>query len=604
MPMWDDQGPTEEGHLRRLSLREMVRRIRPRLRPHGGALLLAIVLMLLAVATDLAGPLILRRLIDGVIPAAMKDGQIGGILLTAGLYLVLFLVGSAAGYAQALLVARLGLTVVTKLKRDTFEHLLGLGMDYFDANPPGRLMARVESDAERLQMLFSEVALAMARSFLLLAGTLTVMFLAGWKITLGLLALLVPVIVGGFLFLRYLRRVYATVRRLYARLTTFVTEYVQAVPVLQVFGRTAWTMEKLRVVNRERYGAEKRAAFLEYGFWSFFFSLEVVAVMVILRLGFGASAVVAGMTLGTLVLFVEYTRRLFFPLLQFAEQIQFLQRAFASADRVFGILSTESTVADAPGTLDCLPNGWKTLSFDRVTFDYAEGSRALDEVSFTVCRGETVALAGPSGGGKTTVTSLLLRFYEPSSGAILLDDIDIRRYSLRAWREAIGLVLQDIHLFPGTVRDNLRVFTDSIPDERLAGAVRSLGAEEILSRLPRGLGTDLAEGGQNLSMGERQLVSFARALVRDPQILVLDEATSSVDPGTERKLQESVERLRRGRTSLVVAHRLSTITAADRILVLQRGRLVEEGTHRELYDRGGIYRGLFDLQFEAGEMVL
>lgn len=603
MPMWDDQGPTEEGHIRRLSLLEMVRRIRPRLRPHRGTFLLAIVLMLLSVATDLSGPLILRRLIDGVIPAAMKDGQIGGILFTAGLYLGLFLVGAAAGYAQALLVARLGLSLVTKLKRDTFEHLLNLGMDYFDANPPGRLMARVESDAERLQMLFSEVALAMARSFLLLAGTLTVMFLAGWKITLGLLGLLVPVIVGGLFFLRFLRRVYATVRRLFARLTTFVTEYVQAVPVLQVFGRTAWTMEKLRVVNRERYNAEKRAAFFEYGFWSFFFSLEVVAVMLILRLGFGAAAVVAGMTLGTLVLFVEYTRRLFFPLLMFAEQIQFLQRAFASADRVFGILSTESTVADAPGTLDRLPRDWKTLSFDRVTFDYAEGSRALEEVSFTVRRGETVALAGPSGGGKTTVTSLLLRFYEPSSGAILLDGTDIRRFSLSTWRAAIGLVLQDIHLFPGTVGDNLRVFADGIPDERLAGAISSLGAEEILSRLSRGLGTDLAEGGQNLSMGERQLISFARALVRDPQILVLDEATSSVDPGTERKLQESVERLRRGRTSLVVAHRLSTITAADRILVLQRGRLVEEGTHRELYERDGIYRGLFDLQFEAGEVM-
>jgi ABC-type multidrug transport system fused ATPase/permease subunit len=601
--MWDDQGPTEEGHIRRLSLLDMVRRIRPRLGPHRRTFLLAIVLMLLSVATDLSGPLILRRLIDGVIPAAMKDGQIGGILLTAGLYLGLFLVGAAAAYAQALLVARLGLSLVTKLKRDTFEHLLNLGMDYFDANPPGRLMARVESDAERLQMLFSEVALAMARSFLLLAGTLTVMFLTGWKITLGLVGLLLPVIVGGLFFLRFLRRVYATVRRLFARLTTFVTEYVQAVPILQVFGRTAWTMEKLRVVNRERYHAEKRAAFFEYGFWSFFSSLEVVAVMLILRLGFGTAAVVAGMTLGTLVLFVEYTRRLFFPLLMFAEQIQFLQRAFASADRVFGILSTESTVADAPGTSDRLPRDWKTLSFDRVTFDYAEGSRALEEVSFTVRRGETVALAGPSGGGKTTVTSLLLRFYEPSSGAILLDDVDIRRFSLSTWRDAIGLVLQDIHLFPGTVGDNLRVFADGIPDERLAGAISSLGAEEILSRLSRGLGTDLAEGGQNLSMGERQLLSFARALVRDPQILILDEATSSVDPGTERKLQESVERLRRGRTSLVVAHRLSTITAADRILVLQRGRLVEEGTHRELYERDGIYRGLFDLQFEAGEVA-
>jgi len=328
-----------------------------------------------------------------------------------------------------------------------------------------------------------------------------------------------------------------------------------------------------------------------------------VAVLLILRLGFGEHRLVEGMTLGTLVLFVEYTRRLFFPLLQFAEQIQFLQRAFASADRVFGILGTESSVADPPGAIPHVPKEWRELTFDHVTFDYPGGARALDDVTFTVRHGERVALAGPSGGGKTTVTNLLLRFYEPTSGAILLDGIDIGRYALAAWRREIGLVLQDIHLFPGTVGDNLRVFEDSVPEEALTRAVGAIGAEETLARLPAGFATPLAEGGQNLSMGERQLVSFARAVVRDPSILVLDEATSSVDPGTERKLQESVGRLMTGRTSLVVAHRLSTITASDRILVLQRGRVVEAGTHRELYERRGVYRGLFDLQFQAGEAV-
>jgi ABC-type multidrug transport system fused ATPase/permease subunit len=214
-----------------------------------------------------------------------------------------------------------------------------------------------------------------------------------------------------------------------------------------------------------------------------------------------------------------------------------------------------------------------------------------------------VALAGPSGGGKTTATNLLLRFYEPTSGRITLDGVDIRRYALKAWRSGVGLVLQDIHLFPGTVGDNLRVFTDEIPEEALETAVRAIGAEETLGRLPQGFATGLSEGGQNLSMGERQIVSFARAVVRDPEILLLDEATSSVDPGTERQLQESLARLLEGRTSLVVAHRLSTITTADRILVLQKGRLVEEGTHDELYARRGLYRGLFDLQFQAGEVA-
>ena len=312
MPFWDDDGPTEEGYLRQLSLAELGRRIHPRIRPFRGTIVRAVLLMLAAVGAELAGPLLLRRLIDTDIPAATRTGSIEGVLVTAALYLALFLAGSGAGFVQVLLILRMGLTLVTRLKRDTFDHLLTLGLDYFDRHPPGRLMARVESDAERLQILFSEVALALLRSILLLAGTLAVMMHANWRITLGLILLLVPLVVGGLFFLRFLRRIYATVRRLYARLNTFVTEYLQAVPILQVFGRTGWAQARLEERNRERYKAERSAAFLEYGFWSLFHAIEVVAVIVILRLGFGDHRLVAGMTLGTLVLFVEYTRRLFF----------------------------------------------------------------------------------------------------------------------------------------------------------------------------------------------------------------------------------------------------------------------------------------------------
>ncbi len=541
-------------------------------------------------------------LIDQSIPEASRTGHLFLIIRTALFYVSVFLIGSAASYAQILIVAKMGLRIVTRLKQDTFDHVLGLGMDYFDQNPPGRLLARVESDSERLQMLFSEVALAILRVTLLLVGTLTVMALANWRITAVILGIALPVLVAGIIYLRFLRRVYATVRRLFAKLTTFVTEYVQAVPILQVFGRGSWALEKLGRANRERYRAEVRSGFFEYGFWSVIQTFEVVVVMTILWLGF-SGRMGSGMTLGTLVLFIEYGRRLFFPILMFVEQLNFVQRAFASADRVFGILATTSSVADLPDAISEFPSGWKQIAFENVSFDYPGGGRALHDVSFRLRRGERLALAGPSGGGKTTVTNLVLRFYEPTSGRIAVDGVDIRRYALKAWRTGIGLVLQDIHLFPGSVADNLRVFMDEIPEDALARAVSDIRAEETLARLPESYGTNLAEGGQNLSMGERQLICFARALVRDPEILVLDEATSSVDPGTEHRLQDSLDRLMAGRTSLVVAHRLATITSADRILVLQRGKLVEEGTHAQLYDRGGLYRGLFDLQFQAGEAV-
>lgn len=602
MPPWDDDGHEEEGYIRRLSVAEMFRRIAPRLRPHRAPLLGAMALMLVSVGCELASPLILRRVIDHDIPEGVRSGNIGGILSTALLYFAVFMTGTWSGYWQTITVTRLGLTMVTRLKRDTFEHLLTLGMDYFDQHPPGRLLARVESDAERMQSLFSETALAILRGFLMLAGTVTVMLLADWRVTVIVLACGAPVMTGAFLFLRYMRRLYAAIRRLWARVSTFVTEYVQAVPILQVFGRRDWAMDKLRLANRERYLAEARTGFIEYGFWGFFYSMEVLVVMLILWLGFG-SKLGRGMTLGNLVLFVEYGRRLFFPILMFAEMFNFLQRSFASADRVFGILATRSTVADEPGALERIPADWREIRFEHVSFQYEKGAPALSDLSFALNRGERIALAGPSGGGKTTVTSLLLRFYEPTSGRILLDGVDIRRFALKSWRAAAGLVLQDIHLFPGTVADNLRVFNDEIRQEELARALQAIDAEDLVARLPQGLETSLAQGGQNLSMGERQIISFARAVARDPQILLLDEATSSVDPGTEHRLQQSLGRLMHGRTSLVVAHRLSTITSSDRILVLQRGKLVEEGTHEELYRRRGLYRGLFDLQFAAGEVA-
>jgi ATP-binding cassette subfamily B multidrug efflux pump len=608
---WDDDGPLDEGHIRTLSLGEMVRRISPRMRPHRGALLGGVTLLLVSVAAELAAPLVLRRIIDVDIPGALKSGALSGILRSGFLYLGVFLVGAGASYTQIVVIARMGLETIARLKQDTFDHVLRLGVDYFDRNPPGRLMARVEADAERLQMLFSEVALLLLRSLILLGGTFTVMLLADARITLAVLGLTIPFFLGALLFVRHMRGRWARVRKLYTKLSTFVSEYVQAVPILQVYGRRPWAMRKLGRRNQERYRTEVGTEFLNYTFWSFFGTLEILAVMLILYVGF-RGRFGETMTLGTLVLFVEYSRRLFWPLAEFAEQLNFVQKAFASADRVFGILETPSRVPDRPGAAGRIPRDWKELTFEDVSFVYPEGDedepdpaklRALDGVSFQIRRGERLALVGPSGGGKTTITNLLLRFYQPTSGRITLDGVDIREYTQKAWRAKIGLVLQDIHLFPGTVAENLRVFSDGIPDAVLEHSVRVIGAEDVIERLDGRLGAPVAEGGQNLSMGERQLLCFSRAVVRDPELLILDEATSSVDPATERRIQNSLARMLEGRTSLIVAHRLSTVRAADRILVLQRGRLVQEGTHPELLRQKGLYRVLYDLQFKAGEVV-
>lgn len=599
MPWWfSDEPLDDEPPARRLSSGQMARRVLPLFRPHARSVVVGVLLLLVSVAMQLAGPLVLWQLIDVYVAEGTRAGVIGSALV----YALLFLVGAATTYFQVVVLAKMGLSIVADLKRRLFRHLLRLSLAYFDKNTPGTLLARVESDSERLQALFSEVSIAVLRTLILISGMLAVMLAVNWQATLAVLGLAVPLVVITVYFFRWMRGLYQQVRRFYARISGFVTEYVQGVPVLQAFGYERRAAARLAALNQDKLVADRRASLLEYGFWGFLSAMEVAAVMVILYVGSGRSLGVA-MTGGTFVLFLEYTRQAFWPLAIFAEQIGFIQRAFASADRVFAVLDTPSRTPDRPGVSDEVPDDWREVSFEGITFVYDGGTRALDDVSFTVRRGERVALVGLSGGGKTTLTNLLLRYYEPTAGRIALDGTDIRDFTQRAWRERIGLVLQDIHLFPGTVGENLRALVDEIPQENLERAVAIVGAEGVIESLPRGFDEILSEGGSNLSMGERQLLSFARAVVRDPDILVLDEATSSVDPGTERRLQASIDRLLAGRTSLIIAHRLATIVNADRILVVHDGRIAEEGTHTQLYEHGGIYRDLFDLQFSDGEVA-
>ncbi len=598
--MWwdDDANPDDEAYVRHLPFREMVRRVVPLFRPHLRLLLGGTLFLLLSVGAELSGPILLRRIIDSDLAA----GSHAWILRDAALYAGFFAIGTAAGYLQVVLLTKMGLAIVTGLKRSLFAHLLGLSLAYFDKNPPGKLLARVESDTERLQALFSEVALAVFRTMILVLGALVVMFVASWQVTLVMLVLATPIVIGTILFFRWMRGLFRRVRTLYARISTFVSEYVQGVPILQVFGYERHVSDRLARLNDDKLHLERNTMMLEYGFWGLLTAMEVVAVILILYFGSGRMLGVT-ISIGTLVLFVDYTRRVFWPLAMFSEQVSFMQRAFASADRVFGVLETPSRTPDRPDALDRIEETWREIAFEDVTFRYDGGAKALDQVSFRIRRGERIAVVGLSGGGKTTVTNLLLRYYEPTSGRITLDGRDIREYQQKVWRERIGLVLQDIHLFPGTVRENLRALADETAAENLERAVEIVGALDVIDRLPKGFEEPLTEGGTNLSMGERQLLSFARAIVRDPDLLVLDEATSSVDPVTEQRLQQSIDRLLAGRTSLIIAHRLTTIASADRILVLHKGRLVERGTHAELYAGDGIYRDLFDLQFKSGVVV-
>jgi ABC-type multidrug transport system fused ATPase/permease subunit len=591
----DDQS-RDDPHVRHLPAKELVRRVVPLLVPHRRALATGLGLLAVSVVAELSGPLVLRRLIDVEIAAGSRSG----VLRSALAYAALFLTATVANYLQVTVLTRMGLSIVTELKNTLFRHLLGLSVAYFDHNPPGRLMARVESDAERLQALFSEVAIAVLRTAVLLTGALLVMFVSSWQITIGILCFAIPIAVATVYYFRWLRTLYRRLRAMVARISGFVSEYAVGVPILQAYGYEQVALQRLAGLSDDKLRLERRTALLENGFWGALAAVEVFAVILLLSLGSGR-LVGATMSVGTLILFIEYTRRVFMPLVMFSEQLGFIQRALASADRVFAMLDTPSRTPDRDDAADAVPDDWKEIAFEDVSFAYDNGTRALDHVSFRVRRGETVALVGLSGGGKSTITSLLLRFYEPTEGRITLDGIDIRGYRQRGWRARIGLVQQDIHLFPGSVADNLRALVDEVDQQALERAARTVGADQVVARLPQGYEEPLLEGGANLSMGERQLLSFARALVHDPDLLILDEATSSIDPGTEQRLQQSLRRMLSGRTALVIAHRLATVVSADRILVVLHGRIVEQGAHDDLYALGGMYRDLFDLQFRQAE---
>lgn len=596
MPLYSDDLPEGEQHVRHLPATEMVRRVVPFFGPHVTTLGTGLVLLVVSVVAELSGPLVLRHLIDIAIASRSRDD----ILRSAAVYAALFVLGTAANFTQVVMLTGMGLAIVTRLKEMVFAHLMDLSMAYFDSHSPGRLLARVESDTERLQVLFSDVAIAVLRTVVLFAGALTVMFASSWQVTLAILCCALPVAVGAVYFFRWMRGFYRRLRAIVARISGFVSEYVLGVPILQIYGYEAEAKRRLAVLNEDKRRVEGAAGVAEQGFWGLLGAIEVLAVILVLYLGSGHLSGTT-MTVGTLILFAEYTRRVFWPLAMFSEQLGFIQRAFASADRVFGVLDTPSLTPDREDAADTIPDNWREITFDDVSFVYDSGTRALDHVSFRLGRGETVALVGLSGGGKSTITNLLLRFYEPTDGHITLDGVDIRAYQQKVWRARIGLVQQDIHLFPGTVADNLRALVDEIDKDALVRAANTVGANDVIARLPLGYDEPLNEGGANLSMGERQILSFARAVVHDPDLLILDEATSSVDPGTERRLQASIAHMLAGRTALVIAHRLATVVAADRILVVHGGRIVQSGTHDDLYSQPGVYRELFDLQFQKAQ---
>jgi ATP-binding cassette subfamily B protein len=565
------------------------------LRGHELQLLLCLGLLFAAAGVSLLGPLLVRRAVDTNI--AGRDYR--GLLITVFLYLGAQLTFLLLTYFQRLRLETVGQRIISALRERLFERVTEMSISFFDKNPVGRLIARVESDTEAMRRLFTSAVVTFMGDAIMFFGMLAVMAYVNLKLMLITALILPPIIFGAWLFSKKSTPLFLQVRKRLADVTAFMTEHLQGSAIIQIFGREKPVIEAMRDANQRKFATTLRVELMVVAFFNCLFFTEVIGVTLILWQG-GRWALEGAVTIGTLMMFMGYVRRFFEPLHRFSEELSTVHKAFSGAQRVFEILDTTPHVVDKP-----TPLVWKRLergiTFENVWFSYNGDDWVLRDISFDVPRGERWALVGATGGGKTSIINLLLRFYQPQRGRILVDGIDIAELSQQELRARIGLVLQDIFLFPGDVFENLRMGEENISEEQVMKAAECIGVDDMLKRLPSGLETELAERGENLSTGERQLMSFLRALLVDPDILVLDEATSSVDPHTERTIQHALTELLAGRTSLVIAHRLSTVMDSDNILVIHDGEIVESGNHGTLLTKEGYYSKLFKLQSLASE---
>ncbi len=592
MPMWfhDDDTLVEEEATKGKRDVRLIRRLLPYFRPYWHKIVLAAGLLLVSTLLLISGPIIIKYVIDVILPR--KD--LNGLLLLSGMYCVLQVVVIMIRYFQQVSISIVGERAISDLKYDVFRHMMTLPISYFDQHPTGRLITRVEGDNENLKSLFSQTAVVLIQNFVLLLGMSVVMLVVNARLYL-LIFILLPVYLLAFnWFGRKVRPVYIAVRKQIAEINAFVMETLRGLSVVQVFCRQQRFEDRVAKFGREKFRLEMKAQSFWYRIWLLVDSGELIGVMLVLGIG-GAWALKGWVTIGALFLFITYIGRLFGPLRRLSDQINQIERAFAAAERVFGILDLEPERSESETMRSISLN--KGLSFQHVHFSYDGETWVLSDINLRVAKGEIVALVGETGGGKTSTVSLLLKFYEPQRGSIRFDGQELSATDRTILRRTIGYVPQDVILFPGSILDNLRLFNAGIPEERVIEAARRARIHDRIAALPQGYATNIIEQGVNLSFGERQLISFARVLIVDPQLVILDEATSSVDPESERMIQEGMKELLKDRTAIIIAHRLTTTRLADRVVVIHKGRMIEEGSHQELLKRKGLYHTLYQLQY-------
>ncbi len=595
---------------------DLFRRLLGYVRPYRGRAVAAVALIIVASLLQLASPLLTALTLDIYVrplaadadaPAQGLSGKVeawlvahdiileplDGVAFMGSFYIAVLLLSFLVLYAQSYVMQYMGQLILFDLRGQIFDRLQRLPVGYFDRHPLGRLVTRATTDVASLNELFSAGLVSIFGDLFILVGIVSMLFVLDARLALASFAILPLLFLVTRWFKSGARRSYRAVRTRVARINAFLQEHVSGMSIVQLMNREAPAYEEFEGANRAHRDAQVKAIFYYAVYYPMVELVNALGMALLVWYG-GGLVIQQALSIGALVAFLQYVQRFYRPIADLSEKYNVVQSAMASSERIFELLDAElEIVPPANGHQPAEMRG--EIVFDGVDFAYKNDELVLHDVSFEIAAGETIAVVGHTGAGKSTLANLILRFYDVGKGHVKVDGVDVREWDLDALRGGIAMVLQDVFLFRGDVASNIRL--GSVDEERMRWAAREAQALELIEELPKGFATELHERGAGLSVGQKQLISFARALAFDPRILILDEATASIDTETEQLIQEALDRLLEGRTSLVIAHRLSTIRRADRILVLHKGHLREIGTHEELLAEGGIYAKLYQLQF-------
>ncbi|MFX0067116.1 MAG: ABC transporter ATP-binding protein [Candidatus Hermodarchaeota archaeon] len=574
----------------------LIRRLLPYTLRYKVQVFLAVFFMLVGTITGLIGPYLLKIGIDDYI--AIPEPDFTGLILLAGIYFIVHIFNWLFAFGRIYTMGKVGQYIIYDVRRDMFDHLHDLGLDYYDREPLGRVISFLSNDAETLSNLMSEGILDVITNVVMLFAILVVLWLLSPALTLWTLLVLPMLFVITMIFRSRARIAYQKTRKTIAEITRTYQENISGMRVTQAFNREEYNLKRFNEINQQNFSAVMRSQMI--------FAFLFPAVDLVNSIG-TAIVIWAGVNLsfqgivsiGTIVAFLSYLTRFFQPILTIAMFYNTLQSGLAAAERIVDLLDEESSVIEDPNAIELPPDIKGSIRFEDVSFEYEPGVPVLQNFNLEIPAGQTYAIVGPTGAGKSTIINLLCRFYPLTKGEISIDGYDINQVTLESLRKNLGIVLQDPFLFSGTIAENIRYSTLSVNTEDIEDAARLIGAYEFINNRPDGFETLVGERGTQISVGQRQLLSFARALLVNPKILVLDEATSSIDAYTEKLIQDGIKNLLRNRTSIVIAHRLSTIQEADRIIVIDNGQIVEEGTFNQLLDLNGKFRDLYEKQFKT-----